>query len=178
MFTSKNKPLQIFKIQVNSIGGELGISICPGIKDVSTMANRLDRNLEADVKTISTWNAKMALTLMELSELERFGVANIGEVMSRYQIIWHHLPVRDMSIPDTRFEAMWDGISEDLRSIIVCGGNVLIHCRGGLGRSGMITARILVDLGWKPDVAIQMVREVRPGAIETRGQEKFVLTTP
>ena len=178
MLTSNNTPLKIFKIQVNPNGSELGISVCPGIKDASSLANRLDRDLEADLEIISSWNAKMALTLMESNELEKYGVANIGEVMRHYQIEWYHLPIKDMSIPNSRFEEMWDEVSESLHSIIVCGGNVLIHCRGGLGRSGMITARILVDLGWKPDVAIQKVREVRPGAIETTGQKKFVLTTP
>ena len=38
----------------------------------------------------------------------------------------------------------------------------------------MVAARILVELGWTPEVAIQKVRDVRPGAIETREQEKFV----
>ena len=46
---------------------------------------------------------------------------------------------------------------------------------GGLGRSGMIAARLLVELGEEPRAAIQRVRQVRPGAIETAAQEDYVL---
>ena len=45
------------------------------------------------------------------------------------------------------------------------------HCRGGLGRAGMISARLLVESGVEPEVAIAKVRAARPGAIETREQE-------
>jgi ADP-ribosyl-[dinitrogen reductase] hydrolase len=38
----------------------------------------------------------------------------------------------------------------------------------------MIAARLLVELGSEPGVAVARVREVRPGSIETREQEEFV----
>ena len=54
------------------------------------------------------------------------------------------------------------------------GGRVLLHCRAGLGRTGMIAARLLVELGTPPDAAIVSVRAARTGAIETRAQERHV----
>ena len=174
MFARDCNPLKIAQIKVNAKAGKLGICICPGIKDASSLANRQDRDLEQDVQTIASWQAKAALTLMDTKELERFGVANIGEAMTRHQIQWYHFPIQDMCIPDKRIKDTWSEISVGLRSTITHGGNVLIHCRGGLGRSGMIAARILVELGWDPEPAIQKVREVRPGAIETTDQESFV----
>jgi ADP-ribosyl-[dinitrogen reductase] hydrolase len=53
---------------------------------------------------------------------------------------------------------------------------VLLHCRGGLGRSGTIAARLLVELGENPRVAIDRVRRARHGAIETPAQEAHVLS--
>ena len=53
---------------------------------------------------------------------------------------------------------------------------MLIHCRGGLGRAGTIAARLLVELGMRPDEAVRRVRDARgPGAIETPAQEAHVL---
>ena len=176
MYTRDSNPLKIAQIKVNPKAGNLGICICPGIKDTSSLANRHDRDLEQDVQTIASWQAKAALTLMETKELERFGVVNIGEVMTRYQIQWYHFPIQDLCIPDKRIEDIWSEISAGLRATLVSGSNVLVHCRGGLGRSGMIAARILVELGWSPEPAVQKVREVRPGAIETNDQESFVST--
>jgi ADP-ribosyl-[dinitrogen reductase] hydrolase len=64
---------------------------------------------------------------------------------------------------------------EELRSILRRKLDVLVHCRGGLGRARTIAARLLVELGMEPVNAIASVRAVRPGAIETREQEKFIL---
>ena len=50
------------------------------------------------------------------------------------------------------------------------GSNVLVHCKGGLGRAGVIACRLLIELGMKPSEAIVAVRNVRPGAIETAAQ--------
>jgi ADP-ribosyl-[dinitrogen reductase] hydrolase len=80
-----------------------------------------------------------------------------------------------VSIPDERFEEQWDVAGEELRSILRRRLDVLVHCRGGLGRAGTIAARLLVELGMEPIKAIASVRAVRPGAIETTEQEKFIL---
>ena len=53
-----------------------------------------------------------------------------------------------------------------------------IHCRAGLGRSGMIAARLLVERGMAPEQAIIEVRAARPGAIETEAQERWIGCDP
>ncbi|TRY67288.1 hypothetical protein TCAL_14664 [Tigriopus californicus] len=50
--------------------------------------------------------------------------------------------------------------------------SLLVHCRQGLGRTGVMLACYLVEfegMNWR--VAIQRVRELRPWSIETKGQE-------
>ncbi len=47
---------------------------------------------------------------------------------------------------------------------------------GGFGRTGLLAARILVEFGESPERAIRAVRTVRPGAIETRGQEEYIMS--
>lgn len=89
---------------------------------------------------------------------------------------WFHLPIVDASTPDAAFEREWDKVAGGLNARLRNGENVLVHCRGGLGRAGTIAARLLIELGWKPGDAIARVRAVRPGAIETRAQEKYVLS--
>lgn len=55
------------------------------------------------------------------------------------------------------------------------GANVLIHCVGGLGRSGLVSACYLKSKGLSAVEAIAEVRRARsPRAIETAGQEMFV----
>jgi len=54
-----------------------------------------------------------------------------------------------------------------------------LHCGGGRGRAGTIVARLLVELGMGPEVAIKAVRDARsPFAIETAEQEAHVRMPP
>jgi ADP-ribosyl-[dinitrogen reductase] hydrolase len=68
----------------------------------------------------------------------------------------------------------WAALSAQLHGTLERGGRVLVHCRGGLGRAGTIAALMLIERGWSAPQAISDVRAVRPGAIETEEQERWV----
>ena len=87
---------------------------------------------------------------------------------------WYHWPIEDYGVPDPAFEAAWPTRSAALRSLLACGGRVLVHCKGGLGRAGTVSARLLVEGGMAPVDAIWAVRAIRSGAIETGPQEAWV----
>jgi len=56
------------------------------------------------------------------------------------------------------------------------GGNVLIHCLEGNGRTGVFTACLLKALGLSGEAAIAQVRRVRQGVFQTSLQEDYVLS--
>jgi len=68
----------------------------------------------------------------------------------------------------------WLTRGEEIRAILRAGFDVVFHCRGGLGRAGTMAAKTLVEFGLHPDWAIDELRRVRPGAIETQEQERIV----
>jgi len=138
------------------------------------MTGSWDRDLGIDLDAIRAWGATAVITLITYEELALLGVESLGEEVARRHMTWFHLPIVDVSIPDTAFERRWGGVAGDLHGRLRQGQNVLVHCRGGLGRAGTIAARLLIELGWSPADAISRVRKVRPGAIETREQEKYV----
>lgn len=90
-------------------------------------------------------------------------------------MLWFHIPIVDVSTPDDTFERQWDVTGAELRTLLRNGRDVLVHCRGGLGRAGTIGARLLIELGMEPTAAIRKVRSARPGAIETPEQERYLL---
>ena len=49
-----------------------------------------------------------------------------------------------------------------------------MHCGAGIGRTGTMIACYLVDKGFSAEEAIQLVRQARPGSIETREQEQVI----
>jgi ADP-ribosyl-[dinitrogen reductase] hydrolase len=52
-------------------------------------------------------------------------------------IEWHHLPIRDVGVPDECFKQAWIESGPRLRGILAAGGKIVVHCFGGLGRTGL-----------------------------------------
>jgi protein-tyrosine phosphatase len=173
--TSINSPLRIDSIVLPDNCGEIGMTFCPGKKDRSNSGITWDRELNIDMHMITAWGAKAVVTLLEEFELEMLDVTALPSLLKKRGIEWHHLPIRDVDIPDRKFEEQWQLSGKRLLSILSANGKVLLHCRGGIGRTGTIAAKLLVELGYKPVAAIALVRKTRPGTIETRAQENYVL---
>jgi atypical dual specificity phosphatase len=83
-----------------------------------------------------------------------------------------HLPIFNMAAPSIE---QGEQAVQFLRERIDAGGQAYVHCYAGYGRTGAILAAYLVATGTGPFAAIERVRTVRPGAIESAAQERFVL---
>ena len=172
--TSTSNPLRIAEITVGTAGGRIGITFAPGKQQPDGLAAAHQRDLTADLDVIAAWNAAAVVTLVEAHELDSLGITLLGAEVRRRHMQWHHWPIQDYGVPDAAFMAAWPTRSAMLRSVLACGGRVLVHCKGGLGRAGTISARLLVEGGMAPGDAIRAVRAMRPGAVETGPQEAWV----
>ena len=174
--TSVSDPLRIDEIRVDGISGVIGISFCPGKIQKRAISGSWDRNLATDIEAVRDWGATEWVNLLTTEEMTFLGVADLRRALERAApgIRYHHLSIEDTSVPDHRFEERWAIAGEAIRDSLCRGGKVFIHCKGGLGRSGTVAARLLVELGMGPDEAIGRVRDSRPGAIENSLQEFYV----
>ena len=167
--------LEITTVSLEKVDGRVGITSCPGIRDRLAFRNKLKSDLLLDLDAIRDWGAAAVVTLLEKSEMSILGVEGlVGLVLSR-NMRWFHLPIVDRSPPNKRFEERWKVTGKILRDILKGGQSVLVHCHAGLGRSGTIAARILIEHGVLPVAAIRKVRRQRLGAIETLEQEQYLL---
>ncbi|HUF92578.1 MAG TPA: cyclin-dependent kinase inhibitor 3 family protein [Candidatus Limnocylindria bacterium] len=156
-------------------GAYIGLTPCPGGDRFPSGRQPWQRDLGADFDVMAAWGAAAVVTLLQASELSRPSLAEMRFHAERRGMEWHHLPIRDQAVPTRDFEASWPAVADRLHALLEQRRNVLLHCLGGLGRSGMIAARLLVEIGEEPRAAIQRVRHSRPGAIETAAQETYVL---
>lgn len=170
--TSLNSPLRINEIAFGA--GRLGMTICPGKRGESVFGSPWERDLTLDLEVVRDWGAVSVVSVMEEHELKSLGVEGLGEQVEAHGMCWTHLPVVDLGAPDAEGLTLWRVISPTLVGTLEAGGRVLVHCRGGLGRTGMIAAMFLIERGMDVGNAIATVRLSRSGAIETEAQERFL----
>ena len=101
-------------------------------------------------------------------------VPALGKEVQARGVAWLHLPIVDNWIADAAFEASWDAETTRLHALLDRGGRILVHCKGGLGRAGMIATRLLIERGATAGEAIAAVRRTRPGAVENAAQEGYL----
>jgi protein-tyrosine phosphatase len=171
--TSTNNPLRIDAVAIGR-SGLIGMTLCPGRKDPYASFGAWDRDLRADLQAIRGWGASVIVSLVETFEFELLGVPDFGSRAER-DFRWMWLPIQDGGVPGEGFEARWDIAGPELHRRLASGERVLVHCRAGLGRTGLVTSRLLVEAGMAPAQAILTVREARPGTVENWVQEQYVL---
>lgn len=153
------------------VGGRLGLSIAPGRWRPDGPANPL----RADLRALrQVFGASALVTLMEEPELKQYGTSlsrlRSGARRAGLTSIW--FPIPDFGVPSSEEETvrLVEGLVARLRSR----ETVVVHCLGGLGRSGTMASCVLVALGRNSADAIACVRAARPGAVQTPLQERFV----
>src|SRR5690606_41834474 len=84
----------------------------------------------------------------------------------------------DLSVPDRAFEQQWSDVRDAIRMNLSGGGKVVIHCRGGLGRTGLVAARLLVEEGCDAREAIERIRRSEEHTSELQSRENLVCRPP
>lgn len=127
-------------------------------------------NSECTEKYINFLNENKIKTIVILLESSRY-TQKVFEIYKENNINYIHYPIRDFSIPRSykSFHKFMKQISDKLKK-----ENILIHCAGGHGRTGMVAAGLAVYKRRTPSAAITLIRKARPGSIETREQEWFI----
>jgi protein-tyrosine phosphatase len=166
-------PLHIDHVLVPS-GGLIGLTHCPGRRGIDDAGRFWQRQLSVDLAAIVAWRPCVVVTLLQPKEFVTYGVPTLPTAMRQLSVSWHHVPIPDMGVPDVASQRGWAAAGPDIAAALDGAERIVLHCASGLGRSGMIAAKLLANLGLGADDAIALVRRCRPGAIETVAQEAFV----
>jgi len=80
----------------------------------------------------------------------------------------YSIPIQDFTAPALAdFEKFVDIVIDSLKK-----GKVLVHCQGGIGRTGTMAAAYWIKKGLSANEAIKKIRKSMPGAIEIPEQEE------
>jgi protein-tyrosine phosphatase/nicotinamidase-related amidase len=145
--------------------GAIGITILPGRKDYS-------RSIDDDIQQIKKYEIDIIIPLITDDEFHKFGVDDLLKEYDENGFEVHRLRIMDQLVSSK--EEMQD-LVKFMDAQILDGKKIMIHCVGGLGRSGMAAASYLKFKGLSADKAIEVIRETRgPRAVESEVQENFV----
>uniref|UniRef100_A0A8C5JMA6 Cyclin-dependent kinase inhibitor 3 n=1 Tax=Junco hyemalis TaxID=40217 RepID=A0A8C5JMA6_JUNHY len=107
-------------------------------------------------------------------ELSKYRVPNLIDTYQQHGMCVHHHPIPDGNAPDI---ATCCKILEELRTCLENKQKTMIHCYGGLGRSCLVAACLLLQLSdtLAPQQVIESLRNLRgSGAIQTIKQYNFL----
>ncbi len=174
--TSETHPLPLASVSPTKSKGRIVFTMCPGKVQPDAITGPWDRDLATDMNALVKAGAKVLLTLMDDAELKSCNLspAELERACEKRNLRWHQNPIVDFQVPNEDWERRWVAIGADLRNRLNENQTVAIHCRGGRGRAGMIAARLLVELGTDPELAILAARAAEPKAMETEVQEAHV----
>lgn len=168
--TSESNPLDIAEIDLGE-RQKLGLSFCPGKTQRFARSGPWKRDLEADLLRIRSKGYEVVVSLIEAHEFLELEVGEMREgAVEDAEMKWIWVPIVDGDVPT---EANDDGLLEVLNSML-SGESVFVHCKGGLGRAGTVSAWLLTHYGRTAQEAISEVRGVRNGALENQRQENWV----
>lgn len=126
--------------------------------------------LPTDLDLLLAWQPSLVVSMTTAAEMADLGAGAMGADLIARGVAWLHLPIADFGTPGADVRAVWPDVSRRAQDILWRGGRVLIHCRGGCGRSGMAALRLMVEADEPPGPALARLRAARPCAVETEAQ--------
>jgi protein-tyrosine phosphatase len=125
---------------------------------------------------IASWQrvgVKTILSLLTPDEEEELDLLNEAAEAKAHRMRFLEFPIRDRDVPDS--EADLRIVLEQVDRELSSGKNVLLHCRHGIGRTGLVAACLLLSKGLNAETALNRLAAARGVPLpETPGQRQWI----
>ena len=112
------------------------------------------------------------VSLLEHDEEREVGLREESNLCSKNGILFVSFPIPDRGLPDTTQARI---LSEKLLLEINNGKHIVIHCRAGIGRTGIISGAILKESGLDTNLALELISSSRGVQVpDTKEQENWL----
>lgn len=125
---------------------------------------------------VSGWRADgidAVVSLLTTDEEKDLDLEREEKVIKAQGIKFISFPIPDRQVPGSQTEMAV--IAERIDAELSAGKNVLVHCRQGIGRPGLVGACLLIARGMSPERAVKTLSAARGIAIpETEEQRRWI----
>jgi protein-tyrosine phosphatase len=114
--------------------------------------------IQEDASYFCNMNINVVVSLLEKDEEFQLGLSNESNVLEGLGIEFVSYPIQDRGLPNP---IVFGDFVTTVYSQLIAGKNVAIHCRAGIGRTGVLSSCLLVLDGYDAQAAIDMVSFAR-----------------
>ena len=111
------------------------------------------------ISEIAALGFHQVVSLLEPAEVDALGLAQEAELVTAQSMKFISFAIPDMGLPACSEE--FTRLAQNLFTEIEAGTNTLIHCRGGIGRSGLLATAVLMQGGKDVHAAFAQVSLMR-----------------
>jgi protein-tyrosine phosphatase len=115
--------------------------------------------IEEEFMGIANEGINSIVSLLELYESYELGLQNEKQLAEKNGMEFVSYPLKDRGIPNSVNE--FKKFTKELYHQIAGGKNTVIHCRAGIGRTGLVATGVLLHCGFEPDDAFKHISEKR-----------------
>ena len=129
--------------------------------------------LDDDLKHLSKAGITVIVSLLEIQEACELGLSEEKKYCEINNIKYISFPIPDRCLPDslTKFSRL----SKKIYNLIAEGNGIAVHCRAGIGRSGILTASVLLHAGYGPEEAFNLISKARGTSVpDTEEQYNWI----
>jgi len=123
-----------------------------------------------DLRLLQSGGVDVLVSALTTEEAEELRLNKEAQECSKLGLTFISFPIEDRSLPSDR--SKFDSLMDQLLAPAAIGKAVAVHCRAGIGRSSLIAACLLVNIGLSPGDAFCLIEESRccpvPDTLEQR----------
>lgn len=129
--------------------------------------------LAASLEMLLAQGADMLVSLLEPDEALALGLADEENSCRLIGLEFRSFPIADFGIPALDDSTL--AFMDELAAYLQDEGNLVIHCYGGIGRSSLVAAAVMIRSGIGLEAALRAIRNARGTPVpETEAQRAWL----
>ncbi len=126
--------------------------------------------LDLEVQAWKNMSLQTVVSLLMPEEISQLDLENEPQACQSRAIEFINFGIPDRGIPGSREEAV--KVLHRLHESLSAGRRVGVHCRQGIGRSGLVAAGLLILGGVAPEAAVASVSHTRGWEVPETAQQR------